>query len=35
VARTASVADGVADAFGIAIGLAVWSVLGRRTAPAP
>jgi hypothetical protein len=35
VARTASVADGVADALGIAIGLAAWSVLGRRTSPAP
>ncbi len=35
VARTASVADCLADAAGIAIGLGIWSVCSRRMSPAP
>ena len=29
--RTASVADGLADVVGIVVGLAIWSVLSRRS----
>jgi hypothetical protein len=35
LARSASVADGLADLVGIVIGLAVWALLSRRTTPAP
>jgi hypothetical protein len=35
LARSASVADGLADLAGIAIGLAAWTVLSRRAAPSP
>ena len=34
LARSASVADGLADVLGIALGLVVWGRLGRRTTPA-
>ena len=34
LARSASVADGLADVVGILIGLAAWAALGRRTTPA-
>ena len=35
LARSASMADGLADLVGIGLGLAAWAVLGRRTSPAP
>ena len=33
--RSASVADALADAVGILVGLAAWAALSRRTTPAP
>jgi hypothetical protein len=35
LARSASVADGLADVTGIVIGLTAWAVFSRRTSPAP
>jgi len=35
LARSASVADGLADVVGIGLGLAAWAVLSRRTSHAP
>jgi len=35
LARSASLVDGLADAAGIAIGLALWNWLGRRRSSAP
>jgi hypothetical protein len=35
LARSASVADGLADVAGVLVGLLVWGLLTRRTSPAP